>query len=176
MGRNLLKPELTLLKQSLPYHRGLLDHDEVIIDRHYKHLAICIFDHWLHRDEMDIMFNEDVEVVSSRRQKNENFIEGLLDSTTVWLERYKRERPFVYSPIDKDEVRRKCRLDEASADRGQFYCLILPEFGAVYSEDWDWTNSLWYRDSEKIKPLLKLAEDCGLFKLEIKPTNPNTSG
>ena len=168
MGRNLRKFELTALKLSLPHFRNLLDQDQVTLNKHYNQLAICVFDHWLRRDEMNILFSKDPEEIASRQQKNRAFIEGLFDLTTVWFWRYKRDRPFVFSPENKGEVLRKCKLNEASADRGDFYSLVLPEVGAVYSESFDWTNTLSYHTNEKIKPVLKLAEDCGLFKLEYK--------
>ena len=50
----------------------------------------------------------------------------------------------------------------------QFQFIILPEFQAVYQEDWDDTNVLWFVLREKIEPLLRKANDCGLFAIEYE--------
>lgn len=45
-------------------------------------------------------------------------------------------------------------------------CFIVPQYSAIYNEEWDWTNLLWYKDENQIKPILDIANKVGLFVLK----------
>jgi len=59
-----------------------------------------------------------------------------------------------------------CEFDELTEDRGERYTLLIPEYSAVYQEGYDWYNNLWYRDSEKVKILIELANKHGLHRIK----------
>lgn len=166
-GINLSRSEVSNLKKMLPQYKRLLDEDEQIIKKYYNQVAICIFDHWLERDEINLIFTKDKEEINSRRMKLESFITKLYSLTDVYFWRYKRHyRPHVYKPRSLHDVLKYCNFDDLTEDRGESYNLVLPDFSAVYSESFDWTNRLLYQDRTKISPILELADEVGLYKLE----------
>ena len=44
----------------------------------------------------------------------------------------------------------------------QFYRLIIPELGAVFTEEWDYTWILWHRDNGAVEALSPLIAEAGL--------------
>lgn len=47
-----------------------------------------------------------------------------------------------------------------------FFCVILPELGAMYLENWDDTNVFYLRDASKSALIKEWADECGVFYLE----------
>jgi len=85
----------------------------------------------------------------------------------MYVPKYKsRNRIFIKKPQNYKDVLRKCDFDNLWSERGRKYSFILPELSAIYSEEWDWTNIIWYREKEKIEPILEIAKKAGLFVLK----------
>jgi len=120
-------------------------------------------------DEVDklIFINDDLKELKSRREKFSKVITELYNSTDTYLWRYKRKfRVFIQKPMTEDDVLGKCDFNNLWSQSGRRYSLILPELSAIYNEEWDWTNILWYTDDEKIKPFLGIADKVGLHILK----------
>ncbi len=65
-----------------------------------------------------------------------------------------------------NDVFRLCDFEGLTSNRGRRYSFIVPQYSAIYSDEWDWTNLLWYKDENQIKPILEIANRVGLFVLK----------
>ena len=114
-----------------------------------------------------IFIDEDLVELNSRRQKFRDFIEEISNQTDLYSWKYKRHYRFhIQKPKSLKDVLRKCDFDNLWSQSGQRYSFLLPEYSAVYAEEWDWTNILWYTEREKIEPFLASAKKNGLHILE----------
>lgn len=150
------------IKQSLPYLNRLLNGDEKI-ELLYNKTAISIFDHWLEPEETEKIFIKDLKEIQERRRKFKDAVGKLYNSTQIYFWRNKRhQRFFLYKPTSLEMVLKNCDFENLDGYRGRHYCLILPEFSAIFQEEWDWTNILWFRDGAKIQPILDIVNESGL--------------
>ena len=170
MIANISDKELKSIKKRLPDFRKVLEEDESFIETGiYKKIFISVFDHWLTKDEADklIFIDNDKNELNRRREKFERVIEGLYNSTETYLWKYKRNyRIFIKKPLTYTDLLKKCDFNNLWSQSGRRYSLILPEFSAIYNEEWDWTNIIWYSYEMKIKPILEIAEKAGLHILK----------
>jgi hypothetical protein len=166
MISNISATELKAIKKSLPDFRKVLEEEESYIENGiYKKIFISVFDHWLTKEEAEklIFIDDNKNELNNRRAKFEKVIEELYKSTETYLWKYKRnDRIFIKKPLNYNDLRRKCDLSNLSSQRGKQYSLILPEYSAIYNEEWDWTNIVWYTDEDKLKPLVEIARKNGL--------------
>ncbi len=167
---NISDTEFKSIKKKLPDLNKILKEDELYIEKGvYNKIFISVFDHWLTRNEADemIFIDDDYKELISRREKFQRFVDELFQSTSIYFWKYKRNyRVFIKKPLTNNDLIRKCDFNNLYSQRGRHYSLILPEFSAIYNEEWDWTNILWYKDFEKIKPVLEIAKKVGLYILE----------
>lgn len=170
MISNISKKELKSIKEKLPDFRKVLEEDESFIENGiYKKIFISVFDHWLTNDEADnlIFIDDDKNELIKRREKFEKVIVDLYETTEIYLWKYKRNhRLFIQKPLTYTDLLKKCDFNNLWSQSGRRYSLILPEFSAIYNEEWDWTNIIWYSDEMKIKPILEIAEKAGLHILK----------
>lgn len=170
MISNISDKELKSIKKRLPNFRKVLEEDESFIENGiYKKIFISVFDHWLTKDETDnlIFIDNDKNELKRRREKFEKVIEGLYKSTETYLWKYKRNyRVFIQKPLIYNDLLKKCDFNNLWSQSGRRYSLILPEFSAIYNEEWDWTNIIWYTDEIKIEPIIEIAEKAGLHILK----------
>jgi len=170
MISNISDKELKSIKKRLPDFRKVLEEDESFIETGiYKKIFISVFDHWLTKDEADklIFIDNDKNELNRRREKFERVIDGLYNSTETYIWKYKRNyRIFIKKPLTYTDLLKKCDFNNLWSQSGRRYSLILPEFSAIYNEEWDWTNIIWYSDEMKIKPILEIAEKSGLHILK----------
>jgi len=90
---------------------------------------------------------------------------GIIDK--VYLKKYKRrDRLFFYNVESLSHLLKHCDIKNQSAWTGQRYDLILPEYSAIYSEDFDWGNAIFYLDKKKVEPLSKIIENAGMHILD----------
>jgi hypothetical protein len=123
----------------------------------------------LTRDEADKMIHIDdnIDELKKRRQKFEKVIEDIYKSTKIYLWKYKRnQRIFIKKPLTYKDLERKCDFNNLWSESGRRYSLILPEYAAIYNEEWDWTNIIWYTDEKKLKPILEIVNKAGLHILK----------
>lgn len=166
MISNISATELKAIRKSLPDFRKVLEEEESYIETGiYKKVFISIFDHWLTKEEAEklIFIDNNKTELNNRRAKFEKLIEELYKSTETYLWKYKRNyRIFIKKPLNYSVLQRKCDFNNLSSQRGKQYSLILPEYSAIYNEEWDWTNIVWYTDEDKIKPFVEIAKKSGL--------------
>ncbi len=166
-GINLRSHEVCNLKKAFPQYKRMLDEDETIHKKYYQRIAICIFDHWLTRDEVGLIFSTDIDEIVSRRKKMESLVVELYNSTEMYLWRYKRHyRPHVYKPHSLSSILKYCDFGNLTENRGGKYSLVLPEYSAVYTESFDWTNRLLFTDRDRISPLIEMVKRVGLYTIE----------
>lgn len=162
--------QLKQIKKQLPYLRHLFEVEEenIIPEGRYKQCTISIFKDWIYEEDYDLIFVEDVDEIQSRRNKYRNFVESLSELTDVFiLAKRRSKRPScIFKPSDVNYLIKMCEFDKLTEDRGKRYTLLIPEYSAVYQEGYDWYNNLWYRDSEKLKTLIELANKHGLHRIK----------
>jgi hypothetical protein len=162
MVKQLSKEKLQNIRRELPKLNELLEHEI-----EYKKVFVSVFDHWLTMEEVGQIFTKDKDELKSRRTRLEKFIKELYSLTDTYIWRYKRhKRVFVCQTQSLGHLLQKCDIQNQCANRGLQYDIILPDLSAVYSEECDWTNIIWYRDEERIKPLIEIAKKAGLHILE----------
>ncbi len=163
---NITKYELKEIRKNFPGIRDVLESDW---EKHpeYKIMTISVFDHYLNEHEIDTIYDTHDETVKLRRQLIENSIKGIYENTKVYLMKYKRkDRLFFYNTNSLSHLLNHCNIKNQHWWTGQRFNLILPEYDAIYSEDFDWGNAIFYLDVEKIKPLSKIIEDAGMHILD----------
>lgn len=158
--KKLSENEIIEIKRSLPNIKKQLTGE----DQTYKNLSV--FNKWLNRDECEQIFTSDKYLIEQRRKNLENTIYDIFHSTNVYLWRFKRHnRISFYKPKNIKHLLNICQIQNQTQQHGERYEILLPEFSAIYSEGWDWTNTIWYTDIEKIKPLLEIIKNTGLYIL-----------
>ena len=166
MMSNISKAELKEIKQNLPDYKKIIEQEDSFIENgKYKKIFISVFDHWLSNEEAGelIFVDENLNELKARRKKFKMVAEELHKATDIYFWKYKRNyRIVLKKPMNYKDVLRKCDFENLWSQSGKRYDFILPEFSAIYSEEWDWTNIIWYTDEKKIIPILKIAEKAGL--------------
>ena len=158
--------EADMIARAFPNLRSALENDaEPLTDR----VAISIFDRWLEKD-LHLLDCKSVEEREERNARMLCFWEAIFDLTSIYA--FRRNYQQKSSPTvkllrytDKAKYIADCvHHPDKTSDRFQF--IILPEFQAIYQENWDDTNVLWFVFREKVEPLLQQAAKCGLFAVE----------
>lgn len=161
--KRITKNQISDIKEKLPSLQRLIEKE----DTDYQMIFVSVFDHWLTQDEFQPeIHTEDPKEIAERRYKLQNFIIGLFNITPTFTWKRKRNnRIFLYRLETEKQILIKCAIQNQHGETGQRYDIILPELRAVYSEEWDWTNIVWFKDQAKIQPLIELAEKSGLYIL-----------
>jgi hypothetical protein len=162
--RKITKNQITIIKEKLPSLQKLIEKE----DTDYQIIFVSVFDHWLTQEEFEPeIHTKDPKEISIRREKLQNFIVGLFNMTPTFTWKTRRNNPFFLYPLETvKQILNKCDIQNQHGEIGQRYDIILPELQAVYCEEWDWTNIIWFRNQEKIQPLIELAEKMGLYILK----------
>lgn len=159
----------TDIKKKLPNLQKLMQKE----DTDYQMIFVSVFDHWLTQNEFEPhIHTEDLKEILTRRNNLQNFIMGLFEMTPTYTWKIKRKKRFFIYPLETlEQILNKCNIQSQHGETGQRYDIILPELQAVYSEEWDWTNIIWFRDKKLIQPIIELAEKCGLYILKERVNN-----
>lgn len=162
--KKISKNQIIDIKNKLPSLQILIEKE----DTDYQMIFVSVFDHWLTQDEFEPdIHTDDPKEIAERRNKLKNFIIGLFNMTPTFSWKTKRKNRFFLYPLETEkQILNKCEIQNQHGESGQRYDIILPELKAVYSEEWDWTNIIWFRDQEKIQPLIELAKKSGLYILK----------
>jgi hypothetical protein len=165
MTKKLTTKELKEIKAGLPDVKKQLYEDR----QSYNSVCVSVFEKWLTDEECKQIYEKDKTIIDDRRKKLENVIVEFFNLTNVYLWRHKRHfRISFYKPTSLKHLLKVCDIANQTWGSGQRYDILLPEYSAVYGEEWDWTNIIWYKDYEKIKPLLSAVEKSGLYVLPNK--------
>lgn len=134
----------------------------------FKKIAISVFDRWLGEKNRYKLNCDGPEERDERNRKLLSLCEHIFCHTEVYTLRDRKldfALPVLKKYTEKASYLRDCAWDcQKTSDK--FHFLMLPEFQAIYHEQWDDTNVLWYRDEKKIGPLLEWARISGLYILE----------
>ncbi|MEY5047840.1 MAG: hypothetical protein RLZZ175_1199 [Bacteroidota bacterium] len=163
--KKLTQTELKEIKIGLPDIKRQLSGD----GESYKIICVSVFDKWLTEEECEIIYTKDKTVIADWRLRLETAVTELYNLTNIFLWRNKRhDRISFYKPNSLKHLQKVCDISNQTWQSGHRYDILLPEFSAYYGEEWDWTNIVWYKDKEKIKPVLEALERAGLH---ILPNN-----
>ena len=169
MNSNISTQEAQKIKQQLPYLKKLVEEDDAVLNGNpYQPIFVSVFDHWLSEAEASeqVYVDEDIEELRSRRKKFRDFITGVYQQLPLYTWKYKRHhRLHIQQPTTLADVLRKCDFENLYSLSGKKYGFLLPDCSAVYAENWDWTNVIWYLDKDKIEPLVVQAQKAGLHIL-----------
>lgn len=162
--KKITKNQITDIKEKLPSLQKLIEKKET----DYQMIFVSVFDHWLTQDEFEPEIHaEDPKEILIRREKLKCFTIGLFNMTPTFTWKTKKNNRFFLYPLETvKQILNKCEFQNQHGETGQRYDIILPELKAVYSEEWDWTNIIWYRDKKEIQPLIDLAQQSDLYILE----------
>ena len=170
MRTNITSAKRKRIDESLPGLKRLIANDEAFLASGvYQKVAVSVFDHWLSETEASelIPVDDDLAEIKNRRATFKAYVKGLNELTDLYSWRYKRHNRFhIQKPSSVDDILRMCDFGNLWSASGRRYGFLMPEFSAVFIEEWDWTNVLWYRDKDAVTPLLELAKRVGLFVLE----------
>ncbi|MBC6611810.1 hypothetical protein H8B15_12820 [Hymenobacter sp. BT507] len=162
MIKKLTEHELSSIKRNLPQIKKQLYKDREL----YHGICISIFEKWLSKDECEKIYKTNPTILAAWRSRLENVVTEFYKLTTIYLWRHKNNYRIVfYKPNDSKHLYKRCNIRNQIWSTGHSYDLLLPEYSAVYSEEFDWTNIIWYNDFEKIQPLLELVRKSGLYIL-----------
>jgi hypothetical protein len=163
--KNLTSKELSEIKSTFSNLKQILE-GEYDLFPEYKIITISVFDHFLNEDELDEIYINDLNEINRRRNLIINSIQNIFSNTVTYLSRYKRHnRFFIHKTKSLRHLLLHCDIQNQNWDTGQRYDIILPEFSAIYSEDFDWSNVIFYKDLERVKPLMGIIEKSGLHIL-----------
>jgi len=125
-------------------------------------IAISVFDRWIGVDNLHLL---DCKDVAERDNRNFRML-------SLWMKIYDKyevlcraENYRFRKENDRSIYEAKCAYD-ANRPGDEFQCILIPALSAIYYENWDDTNVLWYANRYDIAPLIQLAGDCGLHSLE----------
>jgi hypothetical protein len=161
--------ELKYVKKCLSGIDYLLLHEEE--RKSYFSLAVSTFDHWLTRDEAEVLFDISEEEQIKRNTGHFKFCELLYKETTVYDIKCKKRRKKNHHHFRKfsNYSSFKKRVDNDSYFQGHnFYMLALPDYEAIYHQHYDDTQILYFRNPEKIKPFRELVKQTNLHILEME--------
>lgn len=162
MIRKLADHELFSIKKNLPQVKNQLYKDREL----YHKICISIFDKWLDKDECEKIYETNPTILADWRGRLGNVINEFYKLTPIYLWRHKNNyRIIFYKPNDLQHLQNKCNIRSQTWSSGHRYDLLMPEYSAIYSEEFDWTNIIWYIDFKKIEPLLDAVKKSGLYIL-----------
>ncbi|GJM61376.1 hypothetical protein [Persicobacter diffluens] len=170
MELNISGMECKMVRKHLPGFAKLLGGNQGFRESGiYNKMFVSVFDRWLSEGEIHnkIFIDEHFEEVIKRRKRFREFITEVNSGTILYSWRYKRHnRLHIQKPESIKDVLRKCDFDRLWSHSGERYSFLLPDYGAVYEEGWDWTNIIWFLDVGKTGPLIEAAKKSGLYILK----------
>lgn len=160
MTKHISKIEQNFIRKELPEVSNILLRKD---KETYSKMIVSVFERFMTPEEFEIYDDIDDKTLNERRRKFELSVIKMYENTTCYLWKFKRhKRIFFYKPTNLKQVLNKCDIKSQTFMTGIKYEILMPEYSAIYSCEWDWTNIIWYKNEEKIQPLLKIIKDSGL--------------
>ena len=132
-------------------------------DHHFNYsVRICIFDHWLDREEALELFDNVSAEEQLRRNEIWKSFNKEISQFESYLVKFRGQRLILKEPRSREGLIN--RLNETICENYQ--SLIFPELKAFYMQYWDETHLLYFKDDQLIKPLFEKAESVGLHILK----------
>jgi hypothetical protein len=156
------RKEYKHVRKNLPQLDLILNRDDN--EGEYKKIIVSVFKRFMTREEFEVYNDFDFETLMARREKFETSITLLFNRTDCYLWRYRRTfKPYIFKPKSLKSFLNKCDIKNQTFRTGDHYDIIMPEFQAIYTREFDWTNIVWYRDESKIMDILKIIKESGLY-------------
>jgi len=117
---------------------------------------ICIFDGWLGKEN----YHKLDEVTEKEWFKFDTLVTSVCEKYEVYLVDLSQR-----TAVRVTDVNTILCTFEQSGEKGSsdFMRLIIPELGAVLTEDWDYTYILWHRNKGAVEALKGLVDQAGLY-------------
>lgn len=137
---------------------------------HYSYLAVSVFDHWLTREEGSALLENVSEIEQEKRNSALYSFSRMIASETEVLNFKFSGKWRSCSPLFRSFSSEQAKLEylkpAISVPEKRFFQVLLPEFGAVFLENWDDTNILFLRDKSVEERVRTLATACGVYCLK----------
>ena len=117
---------------------------------------VSIFDGWLGTENMDQLD----QVTDNEWSRFNTFLGLLMQSYDLYLADRDTGR---ISPVKDIEEIMTNHAASQGKQASQFTHIVIPELGAVYAEDWDYTSILWHKNKGAVDALEPLIRQAGLF-------------
>ena len=117
---------------------------------------VCIFDGWLGKEN-----NSQLDEVTDIEWSRFNTFLHLLKQN-YGLKRADRKTGKV-SPIEDIEEVTTSHGASQEKESSQFTQIVIPDLGAVFTEEWDYTWILWHKNNGAVEALAPLIREAGLF-------------
>ena len=126
-------------------------------------VAISVFEEWLGKDNLHKLDCADSAERVARDERHLAYWLAIRETFPDILAF--RPNGNFQPPEDLAEYTSACRNQQ---DEGSdcFQCIVIPSVNAIYYENWDDTNVLWFEDRTEIGDLLGLAQSLGLHLIE----------
>ena len=117
---------------------------------------VCIFDGWLGMENLHKL-DEVTEVEWSRFN---NLLQLLHQNYRLYIADLVSN---ACSEIEDIEPILMSYKESGDKEYNQFTKIIIPELNAVYTEEWDCTSIIWYKNKGVVEALSPLIKSAGLF-------------
>jgi len=136
----------------------------------YKHLSICVFDHWLNQEEArDEIDKVSVEKEGANDRKLHGFCCALASKNECYLIKLlgSKKNEVTFRAFSSEKSCQECLEPEAynCSSNGRFV-LAFPEMELIYFEDWDFTHHIYYRNADKLAGFRELVGKHEVYILE----------
>jgi hypothetical protein len=137
----------------------------------YRFMAVSVFDHWLSEEESNQLLSDvSEEEQMLRDQKFDLFSNKIIQSTEVinftFKGRWTKSRP-VFRKFTSESSKKDYMKSASNFVGSQFFFKVaLPEFEALYFENWDDTNIFYLRNENHASLIETWANECGLYRLD----------
>ena len=149
----------TPTQQLIADAKQILAGDEITLDK----IAISVFEDWVGPDGLHkLNCADDAE----RLHRDKLHLSYWLAIRQTWPDLLAlRPHDEFTPPHDLEAYTNACRIEQ---DEGSdhFQCIVIPSLNAIYYENWEDTNVLWFRDRTDIRDMLDLARKNGLYPIE----------
>ncbi len=132
----------------------------------YEKVAISVFDGWLGPDRLH-MLDCDSRERAKRNQKLLSHWQKIFERTSVLAVhlRGKAKQRLLIRRFASQASFLKLADYHPYKPSSRFQLIALPDLEALYMENWDDTNVLWFKSMEKARPVIEWAAECGLHQI-----------
>lgn len=165
---NISESEKSVIRSKLPDLEDLLYKDECSI---YERSFVSVFDHWLDGEEFYDIFEASPEEVKERKEKFKALIHHLYNSTPIYTARFRRNRKnslSIKKIKDLETLDKKCKFHILNEDFGNVFQFLIPEYSLIYTQYFDWTHLIDYRDERELEQFNQILCQFGLYHLDNK--------
>jgi hypothetical protein len=140
----------------------------------YRWLALSVFESWLPKEKHHLIDDVSEETHAERLKILYAFTRKLASTTEVLTFRIKgrdADRPVFKEFTIPEAAILYCESSTELTPRNKLFVIVLPEYDCVIKESRDYTNHVYYRSEELLKPVLGFAREAGLYMLREKNKN-----